>query len=87
MRGCAVELLGEVKAPGARERLLEVLADPRDPARGAAARGLGRLGDAAEGLLALGTASARARVAALRLSSAEARAELVTLLAEPREAR
>jgi HEAT repeat protein len=51
-RAMAVELLGEVKAPGARERLQEVLADAGDPARGAAARGLGRLGDvAAEGAL------------------------------------
>ena len=46
-RPLAVELCGEVKAPGALERLREVLLDPRDDARGAAARGLGRLGDAA----------------------------------------
>lgn len=44
-RAMAVELLGEVKAPGALERLLEILADAEDPARGAAARALGRLGD------------------------------------------
>ncbi len=44
-RAMAIELLGEVKAPGARERLLEILKDPADWARGAAARGLGRLGD------------------------------------------
>jgi HEAT repeat protein len=44
-RALAVELLGEVKAEGAWERLREVLLDPRDPTRGAAARGLGRLGD------------------------------------------
>lgn len=46
-RAMAVELLGEVKAPGALERLLEILADADDPARGAAARALGRLGDPA----------------------------------------
>ncbi len=44
-RAMAIELLGEVKAPGARERLLEILKDPSDWARGAAARGLGRLGN------------------------------------------
>lgn len=46
-RAMAVELLGEVKAPGALPRLLQILADPEDPAQGAAARALGRLGDAA----------------------------------------
>lgn len=45
-RALAVELCGEVKAPGALERLREILNDPGDPSRGAAARGLGRLGDA-----------------------------------------
>ncbi|MEW5740736.1 MAG: HEAT repeat domain-containing protein [Myxococcota bacterium] len=44
-RAMAVELLGEVKAGGAKERLLQILRDPKDEARGAAARGLGRLGD------------------------------------------
>lgn len=44
-RALAVELLGEVKAPGAFERLSELLRDAKDPSRGAAARGLGRLGD------------------------------------------
>jgi HEAT repeat protein len=44
-RALAIELLGEVKVEGARERLEEVLRDPSDSARGAAARGLGRLGD------------------------------------------
>jgi HEAT repeat protein len=48
-RALAVELCGEVKAPGALERLRTVLEDPKDPCRGAAARGLGRLG-AAEAL-------------------------------------
>lgn len=46
-RAMAIELLGEVKAPGAKERLLEILSDPKDDGRGAAARGLGRLGDRA----------------------------------------
>lgn len=45
-RAMAMELLGEVKAAPAKGKLLEVLADPKDPSRGAAARGLGRLGDA-----------------------------------------
>lgn len=45
-RPLAVELLGEVKAPGAKAQLLAILEDPKDPCRGAAARGLGRLGDA-----------------------------------------
>lgn len=46
-RSMAIELLGEVKAPGAKERLLEILKNPKDDGRGAAARGLGRLGDRA----------------------------------------
>lgn len=45
-RAMAIELLGEVKAEGAKERLLAILRDPKDEGRGAAARGLGRLGDA-----------------------------------------
>ncbi len=45
-RGLAVELLGEVRAPGAFERLSALVADKRDASRGAAARALGRLGDA-----------------------------------------
>jgi HEAT repeat protein len=44
-RAMAIELLGEVKAPGAKERLLQILAAKEDDCRGAAARGLGRLGD------------------------------------------
>ncbi len=102
-RAMAIELLGEVKAPKARERLVDILNDPKDPCRGAAARGLGRLGDAsveavlvaslqsqlhdderldvAEGLLRLGTDSARAHVTTLRLESDAARAELADMLA------
>lgn len=45
-RALAIELLGEVKAKGARERLLEILRDPQDLNRGAAARGLAKLGEA-----------------------------------------
>jgi HEAT repeat protein len=44
-RALAVELCGEVKAPGALERLRDIVYDPRDNCRGAAARGHGRLGD------------------------------------------
>jgi len=46
-RPMAVELCGEVKVPGALPRLMEIVADRSDGARGAAARGLGRLGDLA----------------------------------------
>src|SRR5437660_462637 len=53
-RALAVELCGEVKATGALARLLEILGDQKDPCRGAAARGLGRLGDA-DALSALAT--------------------------------
>lgn len=105
----AVELLGVVKAPGALARLLEILADPEDPARGTAARALGRLGDAsaepallkllgagdaaddlkldaAEGLLLLGTPSARAAVEALKFEDAESAEELAAVLADYRAA-
>lgn len=44
-RAMAIELLGEVKAPGAKDRLLAILRDADDDCRGAAARGLGRLGE------------------------------------------
>ncbi|WNG38407.1 HEAT repeat domain-containing protein [Archangium violaceum] len=44
-RALAVELCGEVKAPGAIERLHAIVSNPKDDCRGAAARGLGRLGD------------------------------------------
>ncbi|MGQ0507919.1 MAG: HEAT repeat domain-containing protein, partial [Myxococcaceae bacterium] len=44
-RAMAIELAGEVNAPAAAERLKAILVDPRDPCRGAAARGLGRLKD------------------------------------------
>lgn len=45
-RALAAELLGAVKAPGAFEHLAQMVADSKDVYRGAAARGLGRLGDA-----------------------------------------
>lgn len=45
-RAMAIELLGVVRAPGAKALLLEVLNDAKDVARGAAARALGHLGDA-----------------------------------------
>jgi len=44
-RALAVELCGEVKAPGALERLHTIITNPKDDCRGAAARGLGRLAD------------------------------------------
>jgi HEAT repeat protein len=44
-RALALELCGEVKVPGAFEQLAEVVRQPKDACRGAAARGLGRLGD------------------------------------------
>ncbi|HVE83551.1 MAG TPA: HEAT repeat domain-containing protein [Myxococcales bacterium] len=106
-RPMAVELCGEVKVPGALARLQEIAADRADPARGAAARGLGRLGDgaalpalaaileeadaaedlkldAAEGLLRLGGADARARVEAAlaRAATEEEKDELALLLEE-----
>lgn len=44
-RPMAVELLGEVKPPDAKPKLLQILLDRDDPVRGTAARALGRLGD------------------------------------------
>lgn len=104
-RPMAVELLGEVRAAGAKEKLLQILADKDDTARGTAARSLGRLGDltaeppltaliqdatitddlkldAAEGLLLLGTDSARDRVKATKLADPEAAAELAAMIRE-----
>jgi HEAT repeat protein len=54
-RALAVELCGEVKAPGALQQLRAILEDQKDPCRGAAARGLGRMGvpEALPWLLAL----------------------------------
>jgi HEAT repeat protein len=44
-RAMAIELLGEVRVPAAFETLERVVNDAKDACRGAAARGLGRLGD------------------------------------------
>lgn len=44
-RAMAVEMLGQVKAQGARDRLIAIALDKNDVCRGAAARGLGSLGD------------------------------------------
>jgi HEAT repeat protein len=104
-RCMAIEMLGETKAPGAKARLLAIVADSKDAGRGAAARALGRLGDVsvepvltalanevtegddfrldvAEGLLLLGSITAREVVQALRLTEADARDELAALLRE-----
>ena len=70
-RSLAVELLGEVKAEGAFERLREILEDPRDRSRGAAARGLGRLGDPRAVPVLLRVLEARDESADLRLDAAE----------------
>lgn len=70
-RALAVELLGEVKAPGAFERLSELLRNPRDPSRGAAARGLGRLGDLRALPLLLEVLDAREGEEDVRLDAAE----------------
>lgn len=83
-RAMAVELLGEVKAPGATQRLLEVLRDPADPARGAAARGLGRLGDATAEPTLLAVLDEAALADDLRLDVAEG---LLTLGGEAGRAR
>jgi HEAT repeat protein len=79
-RAYALELLGELKLPGARERLLEVLADEKDKCRGAAARSLGRLRaeDAGERLQALLVDAKQPE--GLRLDAAEG----LLLLGEPR---
>jgi HEAT repeat protein len=71
-RAMAIELLGEVKAPGARERLLEILSTPRDDARGAAARALGRLGDGSVEPRLLAVLSEEALPDTLQLDLAEA---------------
>ncbi|MDQ3263696.1 MAG: HEAT repeat domain-containing protein [Myxococcota bacterium] len=42
-RAMAVELLGDLRLPGAQQRLVELLETPGEPVRGAAARGYGRL--------------------------------------------
>ena len=44
-RAMAIEMMGELKVDGARTRLEQLVDDPKDTCRGAAARALGRLGD------------------------------------------
>ncbi|MCA2980403.1 MAG: HEAT repeat domain-containing protein [Myxococcaceae bacterium] len=95
-RAMAIELLGEVKAPGAKARLLELLDEKRDPCRGAAARGLGRLGDA-DALSALERVLAEPGVpddvrldvaeGLLRLDAARARPALAAVALEGDDAR
>jgi HEAT repeat protein len=70
-RAMAVEMLGEVKAEGALERLTEILKDPADLCRGAAARGLGRLKDARAVEVLAATLSERGATDDLRLDVAE----------------
>ncbi|HLT32014.1 MAG TPA: HEAT repeat domain-containing protein [Myxococcaceae bacterium] len=43
-RAIVAEMVGEARIESARELLLTMLHDPKEPARGAAARGLGRMG-------------------------------------------
>jgi hypothetical protein len=45
-RAMALEMCGEIRVPGAFETLERTVRAPADPCRGAAARGLGRLGEA-----------------------------------------
>ncbi|WP_164002420.1 HEAT repeat domain-containing protein [Pyxidicoccus caerfyrddinensis] len=71
-RALAVELCGAVKAPGALERLKEILEDAKDECRGAAARGLGRLGDARALPWLLALLDERGAVEDFRLDAADA---------------
>ena len=76
-RAFAIELCGEVKARGARARLEEILADPADPCRGAAARGLGRLRDVSAAPLLLLVVGNPKEADELRLDAAEGYYQLV----------
>jgi HEAT repeat protein len=67
----AIELLGEVKAPKAAEQLREILADLKDPCRGAAARGLGRLQERSALPLLAAILEDGAQTDELRLDAAE----------------
>lgn len=71
-RALAVELCGAVKAPGALERLRDILRDVKDECRGAAARGLGRLGDARALPWLLELLEERGAVEDFRLDAADA---------------
>jgi HEAT repeat protein len=95
-RAMAIELLGEVKAPGAKQRLLQILTTKDDDCRGAAARGLGRLGDGSvisslEPLLIEPLVSDDVRLdvaeGLLRLDPARARSALTTIRLEADDAR
>ena len=79
-RAYALELLGELKPDGARERLLEVLADTGDTCRGAAARALGRLGGEGIGERLLALFRDGSLPEGLRLDAAEG----LLLLGDPR---
>jgi HEAT repeat protein len=70
-RALAVELCGEVRAQGALARLTEIARDPKDACRGAAARGLGRLGDPAAVETLLGVFEDAASPHELKLDAAE----------------
>lgn len=93
-RAMAIELLGEVQAPGARDRLEAIVKDPKDDARGAAARALGRLKDpAAEAVLLEELERATddelkldLAEGLLRLGTPAGRAQLATLRFDAREA-
>src|SRR5215813_10707603 len=89
-RAFAIELCGEVKAPTALERLKAILSNEADECRGAAARGLGRLGDqsALPALLSVMKDEAQsddlrldAAEGACRLGGPQARAHVESLLA------
>lgn len=70
-RPLAVELCGEVNAPGALPKLTAIVMDPKDDCRGAAARGLGRLGDPASGPLLISVLADEQSSDELRLDAAE----------------
>jgi HEAT repeat protein len=70
-RALAIELCGDVKCEGALGRLEAILKDPQDSCRGAAARGLGRLGDPSAGPLLLTVLKDASASDDLRLDAAE----------------
>ena len=70
-RAFAIELCGEVKAPTALERLKAILSNEADECRGAAARGLGRLGDPSAMPALLAVMQDEAQPDDLRLDAAE----------------
>lgn len=70
-RALAIELCGEVHAEGAFAQLLTILGDVKDACRGAAARGLGRLGNPEAAALLTKTLEERTAPEDLRLDAAE----------------